>query len=70
MRRTFGEVLSEHGVPLSGSLWRRIEADSGQGLVEYAMIIIFVAVAAIVGLGVFGTEASALMSSVVPLPAP
>ena len=37
--------------------------EEGQGLAEYALILIFVAVACVVALGAFGTAVSAHLSS-------
>lgn len=39
--------------------------ESGQGMVEYGLIIAVVAVVAIVGLGAFGTQLSAFFNGLV-----
>jgi pilus assembly protein Flp/PilA len=44
---------------------RKIWAEDGQGLVEYALIILLIAVAVVAALGVFGVGLNSLFSTIV-----
>lgn len=46
-------------------------AESGQGLVEYALILVFIALAVIVGVSLFGNEVNNTFSFIVDqIPSP
>jgi len=46
------------------SRWN-LQDEDGQGLVEYALIIVLIAVAVVSALGVFGAQVSTLFSTIV-----
>lgn len=56
--------MAEMYVRLSGWLEERKEQEQGQGLAEYALILVLVSIAAFVALGVLGTNVSTALSEV------
>ena len=44
---------------------RKIWAEDGQGLVEYALIIVLIAVVVVAGLGAFGVGVNSLFSTII-----
>ena len=52
-----GDIMKNKAAPLKG--------EQGQGLVEYAMILLLVAAATVAGLTAFGSQVAALYTTVV-----
>jgi Flp pilus assembly pilin Flp len=59
-----GESVFNYLVDLHSRMVSRLHGEEGQGLVEYGLIITFVAIAAIVGLKILGTDVSNLLEEV------
>jgi Flp pilus assembly pilin Flp len=47
---------------------RKFHGEKGQGLVEYSLILLLVAVAAVGALGVFGVSVSSVYTTIAGLP--
>lgn len=54
------EVMTQGYVSITNSLHQ----EEGQGMVEYGLIIVIVSIAAIVGLGLLGTELNTVFTTI------
>ena len=61
-RHDKGECLVSDSDPLAW--WRRFAAEDGQGLAEYALILVLIAIVAIVALIFLGSNLSTILSTV------
>jgi pilus assembly protein Flp/PilA len=50
------------------SPWRKLDTESGQGLVEYALILLLMAVVVVAGLTLFGVSVNSLYTTIAGLP--
>jgi pilus assembly protein Flp/PilA len=56
--------MTKHLVDLHGRVTTALRREDGQGLVEYGLILMLVALAAIVGLEALGTDVSSMFKEI------